>query len=116
MQGLNCPVGNRLLNREWCNSSGTHARCLVQFCVQGVGTSRKKSEAPAPRIRCRESVGARDANPVDPLLVGALVVGGSLARLVDATCLGSKNRDADTLTGFDVVRIVQRGVELMNLA
>ena len=60
-------------------------------------------------------MGARDANPVDFLLVRALVVGHSFARLVEVTCLGSQNRDADILTGFDVVRIVERRVELVNL-
>ena len=60
-------------------------------------------------------MGARDANPVDFLLVRALVVGHSFARLVEVTCLGSQNRDPDTLTGFDVVRVVERRVELVNL-
>ena len=60
--------------------------------------------------------------PADPrltglneLLVRALFVGRSLTRLVDAACLSSQNGDADILAGFDVVRIVQRRVELVNL-
>jgi hypothetical protein len=69
-----------------------------------------------PGFVARRVWGARDADPVDLSLVRALIVGRSLARLVDGTCLGSQNRDADILTGFDVVRIVQRGVQLMNLA
>jgi hypothetical protein len=45
--------------------------------------------------------GARDANPADLLLVRAPVVGRSFAWLVEATCLGSQNGDADTLSGQD---------------
>ena len=60
-------------------------------------------------------MGARDANPVDFLLVRALVVGHSFAWLVEVTCLGSQNRDAEILAYFDVVRILEGGIELMNL-
>jgi hypothetical protein len=49
------------------------------------------------------------------LLMQARLSGWSFARLLARTRLGSQNRDANTLSRFDVVRIIQRRVKLMNL-
>jgi hypothetical protein len=45
----------------------------------------------------------------------ARLSGWSFARLLARTRLGGQNRDANTLSRFDVVRIIQRRVKLMNL-
>ena len=42
------------------------------------------------------------------------LIGGALAGLLD-TGLGRQNGDAEILTYFDVVRILQRRIEFMNL-